>query len=124
MQIPLGAVNALCSILHTFFLPEENTFPSSWYTFRKHFDAIVSSDWNRIDICIKEHHIFKDGELICPFPGCGEAHYSIKHLSRGKTRRLPRKWFYSIDFIKRIKNRFSRDKEWVKVFSYIKSMGD
>ena len=111
-QLPIAALNSLCALIHDFLLPSNNIFPRSWFLFRKEFNSAIHSTWSRVDICIKEHHIFEFGETTCPI--CGEDRYVIKKLKKGN-KSVPRKWFYSMSFIDRIKRRFEKDKEWVEV---------
>ena len=112
-QIPIAALNSLCALIHDFLLPENNEFPRSWFKFRKEFDTSIHSQWTRIDICVKEDHIFEFGEKTCP--KCGELRYQIMHLTKGD-KEVPRKWFYSIGFVDRINRRFATDKQWVEVY--------
>ena len=116
MQIPISAVNSLCAILHDLLLPEGNIFPQSWYLFRKEFTTKVKANWKRVDICENEHHIFEFGETVCPI--CHKDRYNILRLAKGDTS-VPKKFFYEMNFINQIKDRFKRDKVWVQVCTYM-----
>lgn len=106
-------MDTLCALLHDIFLPKGNVFPRSWYLFREIFSGLLSSRWKRVDICVKEHHIFAPGENNCP--KCQESRYRPLKLANNKTKQVSRKWFYSISFIDQLRWRFFSDPDWVKV---------
>lgn len=106
-------MDTLCALLHEVFLPKGNKFPRSWFLFRKVFGGLLSSRWKRVDICIKEHHIFEVGETNCPT--CNEPRYRTLTLVNNKTKQVARKWFYKMSFIDQLKWRFFTDPDWVRV---------
>lgn len=93
-------------------LPEGNSFPATMYLFHKYFEEVVPKQWERVVICVNEHHIFKVGEVVCP--KCGEERNRVLDLTYTR-KEIPRKWFYSLDFIELVKTRFAQDPAWVKV---------
>jgi len=97
-------------------LPDGNSFPSTLYLFNKYFERAVPKAWQKVVICVNEHHIFEDGQVVCP--KCGEQRNRILHLTYDN-KEVPRKWFYSVDFIELIKHRFAKDPAWVKVYNFI-----
>lgn len=112
IQVSRAGLSALILIVSKLVLPEGNRFPSTSHLFHQFFEDAVPKQWKRIVICVKEHHIFEDGEVVCP--KCGEQRNRTLYLTYGD-KEIPRKWFYSVDFVELVKHRFAKDPAWVKV---------
>ena len=109
-------MNTLLALISDVLLPADNQFPRSWHLFRKLLKFSMSK-MKKVHICVHEDYIFNGNEITCP--KCNANRFKTRHLAGGRTKQVPKKWFYYVNFIDRLKKKFAEDKDWVKVYYYV-----